>query len=215
MKIGSLCTGYGGLDMGVHAVIGGELAWFFEYDSDPSKILEYHWPEVPNYGDLTAINWATVAPVDAGGRGGTPAADAERDGRERRRAAGDLAGSPRTSEGEGDQRQRDGDAADDRWRTPGAWGPFAPAINRWERVTGRLAPAPTRPDGRMGGHRLSPEFVEWMMGLPAGHITDVAIKREAQLKALGNGVVPQQAALAVSTLLGHTSLSSFPTEETR
>jgi DNA (cytosine-5)-methyltransferase 1 len=39
------------------------------------------------------------------------------------------------------------------------------------------------------------------MGLPAGHVTDVGITRNAQLKALGNGVVPQQAALALSLLL--------------
>lgn len=40
------------------------------------------------------------------------------------------------------------------------------------------------------------------MGLPAGHVTDVPdLPRTAQLKALGNGVVPQQAALAL-TLLG-------------
>ena len=39
------------------------------------------------------------------------------------------------------------------------------------------------------------------MGLPAGHVTDVPISRNAQLKALGNGVVPQQAALALRWLL--------------
>lgn len=39
------------------------------------------------------------------------------------------------------------------------------------------------------------------MGLPAGHVTDVNIPRNAQLKALGNGVVPQQAALALRYLL--------------
>lgn len=39
------------------------------------------------------------------------------------------------------------------------------------------------------------------MGLPEGHVTGVQIKREAQLKALGNGVVPQHAALAVATLV--------------
>lgn len=45
-------------------------------------------------------------------------------------------------------------------------------------------------------------FVEWLMGLPAGHVTDVpGLTRNAQLKALGNGVVPQQAALALSLLL--------------
>lgn len=41
-----------------------------------------------------------------------------------------------------------------------------------------------------------------MMGLPPGHVTDVpGLSRNAQLKALGNGVVPQQAALALSLLL--------------
>lgn len=41
-----------------------------------------------------------------------------------------------------------------------------------------------------------------MQGLPAGHVTDVpGLSRNAQLKALGNGVVPQQAALALRLLL--------------
>lgn len=43
------------------------------------------------------------------------------------------------------------------------------------------------------------------MGLPAGWVTDVpGVPRNAQLKALGNGVVPQQAALALR-LLGVTT----------
>jgi DNA (cytosine-5)-methyltransferase 1 len=39
-----------------------------------------------------------------------------------------------------------------------------------------------------------------MMGLPIGWVTDpsIGIKRNEQLKALGNGVVPQQALLALS-----------------
>jgi hypothetical protein len=70
-----------------------------------------------------------------------------------------------------------------------------------EAVTGRPAPRPTEP-GRTG-ERLSPAFVEWMMGLPAGWVTDVpGLSRNAQLKALGNGVVPQQAAMALRMLLG-------------
>jgi DNA (cytosine-5)-methyltransferase 1 len=40
-----------------------------------------------------------------------------------------------------------------------------------------------------------------MMGLPAGHVTAVpGLSRNAQLKALGNGVVPQQAVLALRLL---------------
>jgi DNA (cytosine-5)-methyltransferase 1 len=51
-----------------------------------------------------------------------------------------------------------------------------------------------------GRHRLSPRAVEFMMGLPDGWVTGVDIPRSAQLKALGNGVVPQQAALALAML---------------
>ena len=73
-------------------------------------------------------------------------------------------------------------------------------------MTGRPSPAPTKADGKSGNHRLSATFVEWMMGLPAGHVTDpgVGITRNEQLKALGNGVVWQQAALAVRLLLART-----------
>jgi DNA (cytosine-5)-methyltransferase 1 len=39
-----------------------------------------------------------------------------------------------------------------------------------------------------------------MMGLPDGWVTAVDIPRSAQLKALGNGVVPQQASLALNML---------------
>ena len=44
--------------------------------------------------------------------------------------------------------------------------------------------------------RLSPEFVSWMMGLPAGWVTDLGLTRNEELKILGNGVVRQQAAAA-------------------
>lgn len=85
------------------------------------------------------------------------------------------------------------------------YGDYAPAIARWEKVTGRDAPPPTNPPRREGGKpQLSARFVEWLMGLPDGHVTDLNLSRERQLRMLGNGVVPQQAALAVSTLI-HTA----------
>ena len=87
-------------------------------------------------------------------------------------------------------------------RTPdrSPWLEYAPAIHRWEEVTGREAPPPTE-TGQRGGDVLSPRFVEWMMGLPAGHVTDTpGLSRSQALKALGNGVVPQQAAHAISHL---------------
>lgn len=82
-----------------------------------------------------------------------------------------------------------------------SWGKFEPAIRRWEQTLGRPAPAPTKPDGKDGAHRLSSKFTEWMMGLPDGWITDCGLSRNEELKACGNGVVPQQAELALRILL--------------
>ena len=82
-----------------------------------------------------------------------------------------------------------------------SWGKFEPAIRRWEQTIGRPAPAPTKPDGKDGAHRLSSKFTEWMMGLPDGWITDVGLTRNDELKACGNGVVPQQAELALRMLI--------------
>lgn len=82
----------------------------------------------------------------------------------------------------------------------GSWGDYLPAITRWEHVTGRAAPAPTT-TGTTGRAVLNPPFVEWMMGLPAGWVTDVpGISRTGQLHLLGNGVVPQQAQQALAIL---------------
>jgi len=86
-------------------------------------------------------------------------------------------------------------------RTETNWGRFEPAIRRWEEVLGRTAPLPTKPDGKEGAHRLSSRFTEWMMGVPEGWITDVGLSRNEELKACGNGVVPQQAELALRILL--------------
>lgn len=80
------------------------------------------------------------------------------------------------------------------------WGVYEPAIRRWEALT-RPAPAPTRADGKNGRDRLNPELPEWMMGYPAGWITDV-IGRDAAIKAAGNGVCPQQAYAALEQLWG-------------
>ena len=81
------------------------------------------------------------------------------------------------------------------------WGKFEPAIRRWEYISQRPAPEPTKPDGKNGNHRLSSKFTEWMMGLPDGWITNHDLKRNDELKLAGNGVVPQQAELALRLLL--------------
>jgi DNA (cytosine-5)-methyltransferase 1 len=91
------------------------------------------------------------------------------------------------------------------------WGPYEAAIHRWEQIIGRPAPAPVRHDGKGGKARLNPELTEWMMGWPAGWVTAsvIGLTRAEQLKACGNGVVPQQAALALHILLARPGVPSI------
>jgi DNA (cytosine-5)-methyltransferase 1 len=375
MKIGSLFSGYGGLDLAVMSVLGGERAWVADVEPGPRAILESHWPGVPNLGDVTTTDWSRVEPVDvitggspcqdlslAGARRGMTAgtrsnlwvamreaiavlrprmvvwenvrgalsavAESEADHeddlglgagllgdgaggpvlRALGRVLGDLAdlgfdaewrgvraadvGAPhgrfrvfvvaRATDTKGDsgsfydgnllrtrgEAQRrgpsagssvvadaDGDvfgehsgesSAEEAWAhdghgsadsgggrgprlmpTPDAYlgsrggsqspekrhagghsvsiadavsvlgdrfGPYAPTVHRWEQVLGRPAPTPT------DRGRLSARFVEFLMGLPDGWVTGVPISRSAQLRALGNGVVPQQAAAALGVI---------------
>lgn len=81
------------------------------------------------------------------------------------------------------------------------WGEYESAIRRQERLS-RPAPSPTNLSAK-GNPRLAPEFAEWMQFLPAGHVTDPAIRlsRNDQLKAIGNGVCPPQAVAAYRSML--------------
>ena len=298
IKLGEICAGYGGLGLGLGLLADVDTRWVADVDAGPSRILARHWPDAPNLGDITRIDWTAVEPVDVIA-GGTPCQDLSNAGhragmrpgtrsgiweamahaieeikprvvvwenvagarsaaaysrlesgsgclgggadrpvlRALGRVVGDLAGlgydaaweSLRASDvGAPHRRERvfvlawRPDAADtlrilrdrprgargrrheptDSRRTPdrSPWLEYAPAIHRWEEVTGREAPLPTE-TGQRGGDVLSPRFVEWMMGLPAGHVTDTpGLSRSQALKALGNGVVPQQAAHAISHL---------------
>lgn len=276
MKIGSLFSGYGGLDLAVEAVVGATPVWHSEIDPHASKLLAAHWPDVPNLGDITAIDWSEVEPVDVI-CGGFPCQDISSAGRgagikEGTRSGlwyryadavrvlrpglvfvenvgalvvrgldivvGDLAalgydsewacvrasdvGAPHRRErlfllawpaaDAGGARTRRDARAVPRTAAPGgrtradlhpavdagpnAWGPYADAIHRWERILGRPAPAPTDHRGR-----LAPAFPEWMMGLPEGWVTGHGLTRSAALKAIGNGVCPQQGAAALAMLL--------------
>lgn len=79
---------------------------------------------------------------------------------------------------------------------PSAWGRFEPRIRRWETVMGRPAPAPID-DGK-----LSSLWCEWAMGLASGWVTDHGLSRAQELKILGNGCMPQQAAAGYRHLIG-------------
>jgi len=84
-----------------------------------------------------------------------------------------------------------------------SWGVYEGIVKRWERVIGREVPNPTEPTGRGGKQQLSVKFVEWLMGLPEGHVSNkqIGLRRIKALKCLGNGVVPQQAEIALRSLL--------------
>lgn len=408
--IGSLCTGAGGLDLGVLTAFGGgRIAWCADSDPHITEVLAVRMPGVPNLGDLTRIDWASVEPVDvltagfpcqdisaAGRRAGiekgirsglwthvvaavrvlrpafvvvenvaairwrnggldralgdladtgydaawrsvrasyigaphrrervfvltwpqtTGATDPNGRQPQRRRGHHSMAGPPGSPPGSGDQRQWYGHSTVDRGTAPtdtggfgcqrlhaphshrrphvarpdpvaahttslgqrhsgapsrrwipsaaltgstptgvdgsvaadpidygrdqGApspagierrsrsavhrdpptsarfvegvdWSVYEPAVRRWEHLLGRVTPHPTQP-GRHGRPVLAPPFVEHLMGFPAGWITDLPLPRTAQLRALGNGVVPQQAAYTLALLLAdYQQLTSEP-----
>lgn len=304
LRIGSLCTGYGGLDMAVMAVFGGRLAWCVDNDEHVSTILAARYADSPNLGDLTALDWTAVPTVDilcAGfpcqdisfsGRG-AGIEKGERSGiwkniitgirklrpkliivenvaairsRGLNRVLGDLATlrydaswtSLRASDvGAAHRRERvyilahrpgakdvlaAAHARGKRWqrwpandqtasgRTPGgsirlgdiplgvtagrpsatrtsvssvgeiAWQQYETAIRRWEKVIGRPATYPVE-RGTRGQPRLAAAFSEWLMGLAKGFVTDLGLPDSAQHRALGNGVVPQQAVVALWQLV--------------
>ena len=321
LRIGSLCSGYGGLDMAAQSVFGGRLEWVADNDPSAAAVLSYRYPDLLNLGDVTKIDWNSVPSIDvltagypcqpfsvAGKRKG------EEDSRNiwpciKRaishlrpkvivlenvrnhlrlgfaRVLGDLTevgydarwtvvrasdvGAPHQrarlvivanpqsvgrsewrTESEGKQggscpsggsgaatthpdSQPECQWWESRSHQAEGWGSWSPAsgrrrmeiddgdpqiepsragvtgwgsgeydaaIRRWEGRF-RLAPPPTEPTGRGGAERLSPAFAEWMMGLPAGWVTDVpGLTRSDKLKIIGNGVVPQQVAYGVDLL---------------
>ena len=67
LRIGSLFSGTGALDLAVQSVYGGDVAWYSDIEPAACTILAAHYPGVPNLGDITKVNWEEVrvaAPVD-------------------------------------------------------------------------------------------------------------------------------------------------------
>lgn len=135
---GSVCSGIEAASVAWEC-LGWQPAWFSQFDPEhdysrgpdfPSAVLDYHWPEVPNLGDMTKI----AAAVSAGTTpapdiivGGTPCQDFSVAG-----ARAGLSGSRgqlTISYGEL------ADAVDDRRATEGK----EPAIFVWENVPGVLS----------------------------------------------------------------------------
>lgn len=89
MKVGSLFSGVGGFDLGLERA-GCEIIWQVENNEFCRQVLSKHWPNVHQYGDITAIDWSTVEPVDLV-CGGFPCQDVSEAGR-RRGFAGERSG---------------------------------------------------------------------------------------------------------------------------
>jgi len=64
LRVGSLFSGYGGLDLAVLNVLDAEMAWHCEWEDAPSAILAKHFPNVPNYRDVSKVDFTNVEPVD-------------------------------------------------------------------------------------------------------------------------------------------------------
>lgn len=64
--VGSVCTGYGGIEMALREVLGtGRPEWVADNDAGVVKILQARYPGIPNLGDISAgVEWRSVTPVD-------------------------------------------------------------------------------------------------------------------------------------------------------
>jgi DNA (cytosine-5)-methyltransferase 1 len=63
LRIGSLCTGYGGLDLAVETYFNAETIWCAEFDKYASKVITERF-DIPNAGDIKQIRWAMMPEID-------------------------------------------------------------------------------------------------------------------------------------------------------
>ncbi len=92
MRIGSLFSGAGALDLAALELFpGSSMAWHAEVNPAASKVLAHHWPDVPNLGDVSAVDWSTVESVDVL-TGGFPCQDVSLAGRRAGLAEGTRSG---------------------------------------------------------------------------------------------------------------------------
>jgi DNA (cytosine-5)-methyltransferase 1 len=78
VTVGSLFSGYGGLEIGLAAALGAdyrvEVIWYSENARHPATVMAARHPDAPNLGDVSAVEWSAVPPVDVL-TGGTPCQD--------------------------------------------------------------------------------------------------------------------------------------------
>lgn len=59
LRHASFFSGAGGLDIGFERA-GIRTVSHSEIDPYASAVLKRHWPQTPNLGDITAINWGDI-----------------------------------------------------------------------------------------------------------------------------------------------------------
>lgn len=64
MRLGSLCSGVGALDLGLEHGLGATPVWQVETDSYCRSVLARHWPTTERLEDVRSVGAATLAPVD-------------------------------------------------------------------------------------------------------------------------------------------------------
>jgi len=63
LTVGSLFSGIGGFDLGLERA-GMKVIWQSEIDPFACKVLKKHWPDVPNLGDITKVDWTNIERPD-------------------------------------------------------------------------------------------------------------------------------------------------------
>ena len=56
MKVGSLFSGIGGLDLGLERALGATPAWFCEADAFCRGVLSARWPDARVYDDVRTLS---------------------------------------------------------------------------------------------------------------------------------------------------------------
>ena len=64
MKVGSFCSGFGGLDLAAHDLFDATTSWWSEIDSAAQKVMHARFPEAQPVGDITTLNPHDLEPVD-------------------------------------------------------------------------------------------------------------------------------------------------------
>ena len=81
MRVMSLFAGYGGLDLALGMVFPeARTVYVSDIEEGPCRVLAHRFPDATNLGDVTAVDWAALEPVDAI-IGGSPCQDLSMAGR--------------------------------------------------------------------------------------------------------------------------------------